>query len=103
MQGTSDPKLYRELNVPRPASEVEAAAEGFQNELRELRAKYKLPDVYCIVRAVVLNDDGTEGDTMMRFQNGGSLWIVPMTAWAFGFEQSQQKALVSRLSKGAAS
>lgn len=98
--GINDPKLYRELNVPRTAAELDEQCEGFNKELRELRIKYKLPDVYCICRVTVLGEDGEEGDVMMRFHNGSGLLAESMTAWAYGYEASQRLEMIAAIAKG---
>lgn len=93
----ADPALYRELDVPFPNREaLIAALDGFDTEFRELRKKYRLPDVYCIIRAVRLDESGKEHEGYATLSCGSDVHSAAMTAWASGREQ---QALMEALAR----
>ena len=99
-----DPALYRKLCEPFPS--VEAADEALRNfnaELRELRVKYKIPDISLVLRLICTTDAGTEGEIFLSAHHGDILLEETMLAWAFGYAQSQRQQRTAEMLKDAAS
>jgi hypothetical protein len=101
MRVINDPDLYRELAVPfGDVEDANVALEDFYEELREIRAKYKIADVYVVVAVRAILEDGTEGEFMSNSMNGNSLKALPMVAWAFGKEKADFSARIDHAVKG---
>lgn len=92
-RGIWSPENYHE--VSKPFESVEAAAKAiddFFEEFYELRNKHRISDVYAIAR--VLTPDGERTARMMA---GNEYYAETLTAWAFGFEQSQRQERIWRI------
>ncbi len=64
--GINDADNYRKLSEPFPtAKAAKEAIEAFWKEFYELRNKYRLRDVHCIIFVGVKFEDGTEGDIIV--------------------------------------
>jgi hypothetical protein len=88
---TSAPATYREMNQPFAGPEAaEAAVNGFYRELYDLRVKHRLADVYVAIRVPVDYGD-SEGVVHAGAHIGDPFLAEAMTAWAFGYEQSQRQ------------
>ncbi len=93
-----NPDNYRELSKPfATEAEADAAVEGFWKELYELRNKYKIPDIYLILRMGVVGADGVEGMCHSTMQAGSPSYAESMTAWAFGCEQAKREEIIAKL------
>jgi hypothetical protein len=66
----------------------------FCDELAELRKKHKMPDVYTIIHASYIGEDGQEKQFLLPAQMGDALKAEGMTAWAYGYEQAERKARI---------
>lgn len=95
LEGISDPDNYFSLNVATTMEEAEAKLSEFWDEFYELRKKHQIPDAYVIVRVPIKET----GDIYTSFHCGCSLHAEPMTAWAFGREQSDRQARIADLTK----
>ena len=100
----NDPSLYRKLCEPFPS--VEAADEAVRNfiaELRELRIKYKIPDIAMVIRLTGMTDRGTEGEMYLLAHHGDTNLEENMLAWGFGFAQAERQRRTAEMLKDAAS
>ena len=96
-----DPDNYTQMSVPFESSELaNEALSGFYNELREIRKKYKIPDVLIVTKGSVKTEDGTTGDYIQHSSFGNSLNQLPMAAYAYGQIQAEHEALISKLIAG---
>lgn len=97
MQKTfTDEANYRELCEPfLTVGDADLAVSGFFAELQELRKKWRLADVYSIIRVAVADADG--GIAMTTTHLGDSMFAESMTAWAFGQEQARRQEAIARL------
>lgn len=92
-QGIFAPETYRELCKPfTDADEAEKSLEAFFDELYELRCKHHITDVHVIVRMPI-----ADSAVMTSFHLGNELLCEPMTAWAFGYEQSQRQSRINKI------
>jgi hypothetical protein len=97
----NDPGLYRRLSEPFPTVEAgNEAIQGFFRELRELRAKWKLPDVYCVVMGNAVHPNGSEGKFIISAHNGSAAEAEAMIAWAMGYEQSLRQDRIQGAMRG---
>ena len=87
------PDTYYELNQPASHEESQKRLDAFWEDFYELRCKHKLPDIYAIFRVPIAG----EGDCFISHQIGNPLFAEPMTAWAFGREQSDRQARIMKL------
>lgn len=88
-----DTENYAELSKPFESVEAaEKALNDFWNEFYELRNKYKIPDVYSIVRFETPN-----GQMMTKLHAGNGLYAESMTAWAFGHEQATRQESIAKI------
>lgn len=94
-QSMIDPDNYHALNQAVEMAEAEKRLEAFWDDFYELRNKHKIPDVYVIFRIPVV---GT-GDIFTSHAAGCTLYNEPMTAWAFGREQSDRQHAIAALTK----
>lgn len=98
----NDPTLYRKLNIPFASiEEANAATEGFADDLRAIREKWKIPDVYCVARIIATDEEGNEGDSFIRLHNGSTFYALPMVAYAYGLEQAEAESNIHRLVRSA--
>lgn len=93
------PDTYREM--AEPFADVEGlnkALAGFSEEVRALRAKYRLADVLVVVKDAYVHDDG-EIPMMARFNAGNSLNCLPMATWLYAKENADHKSLMRDILK----
>jgi hypothetical protein len=94
----SDPALYRELSEPFASSaELEIAGNQFFEELRELRRKHGVPDVYVSLKAAYLADDGDEVSSLMHAGFGNEAEWETMVAFTLGQVQSNRQERTAKL------
>lgn len=102
MKMTSDPATYRKLCEP--FGSVEAANERIQeffSELGELREKYGLPDVLCVIQSAVIYEDGQEGSPIGLISLGDRTKAPILAAYALADTQKSVEAIIGQLLKGA--
>lgn len=93
-----NPALYRQLSEPFPTVDAaDAAINGFNTELRALRAKYKLPDVHVIMMGSCIHESGEEGHFMLNTHHGDASRAEIMTAWALGKAQAERQEQIGRV------
>ena len=88
----ADPANYRNLCEPMIMADADKNVAGFFREVYELRNKWKVPDLYCIVRFVTCKGEAgsDEESALATCHCGSALHAESMTAWAFGQEQSKR-------------
>ncbi len=93
-------KLYLELCLPKESvDKANADVAEFFRELRELREKYGLPDVLCIISCFVYY--GSEvGHVTTLTHNGNELEAEPMLAYALGSVQAERRARINQALAG---
>ena len=102
---TRDPKLHRKLSEPFESSEAaDKALEAFTEELRELRAKHKIPEVVALVQVNVmypgdLAEESSEGVAFASISFGDPLRCIPMLAEALGKAESEMSAAIAKTRK----
>jgi hypothetical protein len=102
-----DPGGYRELSKPfETFTAANEAINAFFKDVRELRKKHKLPDVYIILKGTAYREDAaddeeSEGDWIISQHHGSSLNCEAMCAWAYGQEAAKrQEAISKQMSRG---
>ena len=91
-----DPALYRELSKPFPgATAAQDAMEGFWRDLREIRAKRKLPNVCVVIAVAIAGEGGNESTGFNSLHCGDALQAEPMLAWALGQERAAARRILS--------
>lgn len=97
----SNPGLYREMSAPfASADEANTALSAFYEDLYELRRKHRMTDVLCIVQVNVALE-GDEAPMMSRMHIGNSLNALPLSAYAYGAESSENEQRIAyMLAKG---
>ena len=99
----NDPATYRELTEPHANSNAASDAyEGFVKELKELRKKYRIPDLAWSALIRLVDDDGTEGTCMVYGNLGDHSLAECLTAFAWGKASGERQKRVSDVLKQAA-
>jgi hypothetical protein len=98
----NDPKVYREMCLPKTVEQANADWTAFAGELYELRVKHRIADVYVIARMPIQYDDGDEAPQNVSAHFGDVLNREPMTAWAVGFESANRQAMIREVIADAA-
>lgn len=91
-----DPKLYRELS--QPFASVEAASEAldkFNSEVRELRSKYRIPDVVILTSVNIDYPDG-EASAIGISHHGSPAVAQSIASYAAGYYAAEAAELTSR-------
>lgn len=97
---TSNPKNYRKMSEPFPdADTANQVLSDFFTELSELREKYRVADVLCIV-AVNVQYDETEGRALTYFHAGDELNTESLAAYGYGRAQAERREVVNQLLSG---
>ncbi len=95
---TSKPDRYRRLSEPFESAEaIDAALAGFHKELEALREKYKIPDVYVIISANGLTEDGVEGAFTTTLQFGSEERAESLTAYAYGLASARRQERIAKM------
>lgn len=92
-----DPATYRAMSEP--LADANEAIRAFNVELRELRAKYRLRDVACIVSGCYSGTDGSEVDYILDMYHGDDMKRESLLAWAFGKASAERQEMISRFSQ----
>ncbi len=93
-----NPGGYRALSEPfENFAAANEAINDFFKDVRDLRAKHRLADVYIILRGSALGEDGDEGDWIISQHHGSSLNCESMTAWAFGQEATRRQESIAKV------
>lgn len=96
-----DSANYRKLSEPFSSfDEANSALNAFFKDVRELRVKHKIPDVYIILSGSAIAEDGEEGEWIISQHHGNRLKSEPMTAFAYGHEQVLRQEAVAKALKG---
>jgi len=82
--------------------QADAAMDAFAADVRALRVKHRLADVYVVMMVPHRGDAGREGQVISRFSMGDTLKSEAMVAWALGREQAAHREFVERLLAGSA-
>ena len=89
---------YQELSVPfESVGLANDAVNAFFRDVRELRKKYKLPNVYTILAGLAVGDDGAVGEWITSQHHGDSFKCESMTAWSFGKEAETRRNDIAKL------
>lgn len=99
----NDPARYRRLSIPFQNIEVaNEAMDGFMSELNELREKYKIPDIYCVMEANCLlgSEEGEEGSVIAVQHLGDFMKSERLAAYALGHEQMRRQKLIASILGG---
>ncbi len=92
--------LYLELCYPKEfPDQANSDIREFFKELRELREKYRLPDVLCIVSCFVRYESEVGHVTTFN-HNGNELETEPMLAYALGMVQAERRARINKALAG---
>ena len=101
-KAVNDLGLYRKMCEPFPDRKTSVAAiNGFFDEVRALREKYKLPDVTTIIQLNYLDPDGQggtiEGNIITHAHNGDPMKQLTMIAQTFGTSKAEHERLLEKL------
>lgn len=92
------PDIYAECSKPWPDGDAaNAAVQAFLSELRDLRIKHKIADVYAIIEVQVLDAAGVPHAACLTAFNGDSRNVIPMVARAYGEERERHEQVISTL------
>lgn len=97
----NDPETYALMAKPFESKEkLDAAVEAFSAELRELRKKHKMTDVYVII-ANSCAEGGEEdaGEYTHVLHCGSSARSLMLVASAFGMEKEKYDRMIATLTK----
>lgn len=93
----NDPKTFALCAVPhRDKAAGEAAANAFLEELRELRKKHRIKNLYTVIEVDALVDGEAVPFTLSQFC-GDSTAALPMVARAYGMERERHETLIAKL------
>jgi hypothetical protein len=93
-----DEANYRRLSEPFSSfDEVDDALLGFTKELREIRNKYRLRDVYVVISGSAIGEDGVEREWIVSQMHGDGLRAETMAAWAYGQESARHAEAIAEL------
>ena len=96
-----DEDNYRKLSEPFPSFDAaNEALEAFFKDLREVRNKHKMTDVYVIISGSARTASGEEGEFVTSQHHGSSLKSESMVAWALGTEQTRRQEAIAKMIKG---
>lgn len=94
----NDPSNYRKIREPFATSaEADAAVDAFQAGLKKLRDECRIAEVFCIVEAPYLTDDGSETSAMARLHHGDQLKAVILASYGYGIETAAHDSLVEKV------
>lgn len=94
----ANPNRHRALNVPFPdEAAIDAALKTLFAAVEAGRLESKIPDVYVIVRATMIREDGQEGELHVMFNFGDSAKHLGMVARAFGGEKRRHREAIEAL------
>jgi hypothetical protein len=96
-----DEAKYRRLSEPKESAEkANDDINAFFKEFGELREKYGLPDVLCVVAVNVNYGAGQEGRALTWANLGDSMRVEGLAAYAYGQAQAQHREFMNLLLKG---
>lgn len=94
----SDPKTFAECSAPFGTAEgLKLAFEGFHQELRELRKKWRIANVHVVVEDSYLCDELTPMPTLFCIDFGDASKWEGMAAYGFGKESQSREEMVAQL------
>ena len=97
----NDPENYYKLSEPFESSDAcNEALTKFHEELSELRKKYKIRDLLVVTYGSVKYEDGKVSDFMQHSGFGNSINQLPMSAYAYGQLQAENRERMNHLIAG---
>lgn len=95
----NDPATYRAMSAPFPTPEAcNAAITAFSEELRALRLKHRIRDVYVVIAgAVVYEGDDGEGEWMTTLAMGNAAMQPALAAYGLGEAQADHRERINKL------
>ncbi len=101
MELTRNEARYRRLSEPKESPEkANDDINAFLKELSDLREKYGLPDVLCVISVNVNYEGKGEGRAMTWGNFGDSQRVEALAAYAYGQASAQQREFMNLLLKG---
>ena len=99
MNDIKDPMLYRRLSEPHASLvDLDTALDGFSNELRVIREKYKIADVVVVILSNAM-DGAEEKQIATMGHHGDPSRTEMMLAWALGQERRQREKILRELAR----
>jgi hypothetical protein len=97
----NDPVLFRKLDNPFDSEEsANRAIESFYEGVRELRQKFKLPNVAIVIECGVMRESMREGRAFSWAQMGDTQKSEDLLAYGFGQAVAERKEMVAKLLAG---
>lgn len=97
----SNPKRYRELNVPfESLDQTNEALDAFFADVKAARERHRIPDVALIAAVTYTGDAGTENASFARLSLGDQFKTAALLAYGYGAEQRTQRQLLDSLAEG---
>lgn len=88
----SDPGTYRAMLEPHGSvEEANAAATAFFDGVKELRKKYRMPNVLIVADVLYLTEDGEEINGRLSSMLGDSVHAEDLAAYAHGYETARRQ------------
>lgn len=96
-----DPENYHKMSEPFESKEaISTALTAFNDELSELRKKYKIADILVTIQDSIKYEDGNIGQVMLTLSFGNSLNIPVLAAYAHGQAQAESREHINKLLSG---
>jgi hypothetical protein len=93
-----NPELYRKLSEPfENLMAANAALNGLMDDMRILREKHHIPDLYWVARITAKSEDGGETGAYSNGGMGNVLEWEAMLAYALGVEQTDRQQRIGQL------
>lgn len=90
MKAVHDPETFLLCNKPRPLADAKASVKAFIEELRELRAKHRIGNVYVLAEVMI---DGEPPETRVAIAHiGDTSRSLDLAAYAHGYERKLHDA-----------
>lgn len=86
--------LYRRMSEPLPVAEREAKCKAFEDDLKALREKYSIQDLYVVAVLPTDYGQGGEGTINLVLHCGDSARRESIAAWAYGHEQGERQKTI---------
>ena len=100
-KSVQNPELYRKLSEPFDSLAVaNEALNSLMDDMRVLREKHHIPDLYWVVRITAKNPDESETGAYSNGGMGNVLEWEAMLAYALGVEQAERQQRIGTLVTG---
>lgn len=97
-----DPDTYRAMCEPFESSEeANAAINGFNTDLRAIRAKYGMRDVIALISGSYKVEGAEEVDFCIDMMHGDEMKQEYLLAWALGKAQAERQERISHVMRQA--